>query len=200
LVNSFNIAPMQNGAVITNNKPNQLQFFRWGLVPHWAKTEKQASRLINARIESIEEKPSFRTAIRKQRCLVLADSFYEWKKSGGQKYPYRIMSKSNDILLMAGIWEAWKSSTTLLYTFSILTTDANQEMESIHRRMPLIFTTKKEQEEWLSDKPFFEIKKLLQKPANGILKSYRVSQAVNSIRNNGSELHVEVKDDLWTLF
>lgn len=200
LVNNYNIAPVQHGAIITNDAPNQVQSFRWGLVPHWAKASNKSGALINARSEGIDQKPSFRTPIRKQRCLVLADSFYEWKKSGGQKYPYRIMLKSENIMAMAGVWEEWRMNNEYLQTFSIITAAANAEVSSLHSRMPIIFTTKNARDKWLSELPLTEVLSMLEQPVDGILKSYRISQKVNSVSYDKPEIHKEVRDDLLTLF
>ncbi|MEM9835383.1 MAG: SOS response-associated peptidase, partial [Bacteroidota bacterium] len=100
---NYNVAPTQAGLVLTDAQPDRFSVFRWGLVPFWAKDIKIGSRMINARSEGIETKPSFRDPVRKKRCLVIADSFYEWKKEGLAKQPYRIMPTNASLLIMAGI-------------------------------------------------------------------------------------------------
>jgi len=115
----YNGAPGQALPVILAAKPPQLRFFRWGLVPSWAKDPRIGYKMINARAETVMEKPAFRKAFAKQRCLIPADGFYEWEKRGKEKVPYRIHLNSNDIFAMAGIWESWKDAEGLsLHTFS----------------------------------------------------------------------------------
>jgi len=189
---NFNVAPTQYAYVITDEHPDQLSYYRWGLVPHWAKDTKNAARLINARMEGIASKPSFRVAIRKRRCLVLADSFYEWKKDGNRKIPFRILPKKEELLVLAGIWEVWYQEEEPLHTFSIITTSPNQEVAPVHNRMPLVLPKKTQWKKWLSDLKIDEVLNLLQPPPDGILKKYQVSEQVNSVRNNGPELHREV--------
>lgn len=200
LLASYNIAPTQSSLVITNEAPKELQIFRWGLVPHWAKDSSFGAKLINARCEGIASKPSFRVSIRQKRCLVVADSFYEWKKSGGQKYPYRILLADGQLMLMAGVWDEWQFGKKKYQTFSIITTAPNKEMSSIHTRMPVILTSKEQQQKWLENIELEQVLALLQTPDNGILKCYRVSQNINSVKPNNSDLHKEVNDDLLTLF
>lgn len=193
---NYNIAPTQYSAVITDEHPLVLQYYRWGLIPFWAKDEKIGSRLINARSEGIEEKPAFRAAIKRRRCLVLADSFYEWQKIGGKKIPNRIMLKSGALLAMAGIWEVWSKGPAAIYSYSILTTAPNEEMKPLHNRMPVIFPYTHQQQNWLN--PDFPLKDLLEmthSPEDGILTHYKVSTAVNAVRNNGSELHLALKEE-----
>jgi putative SOS response-associated peptidase YedK len=189
---NFNVAPTQYSYVITNEHPKQLDYFKWGLVPHWAKDTKNAARLINARMEGIASKPSFRVAIRKRRCLVLADSFYEWKKDGKQKIPFRILPRKDELLVMGGIWEVWYQDDEPLHTFSIITTPPNQEMAPVHNRMPFVLTNRQQWNQWLSDLHIDEVLEMLDTPPDGILEKYQVSDKVNSVRNNGAELHQEV--------
>lgn len=197
---NYNVAPTQEGMVLTNDEPNILQAFRWGLIPHWSRDSKQGARLINARREGIATKPSFRIPIRQRRCLVFADSFYEWRRSGQQKLPYRILRTNDELLVMAGIWDIWEKSGQPVRTFSIVTTEPNAEMEGIHNRMPVLLLNVDMQQRWLQDLPLEDTLELLQTPPDNVLKYYRVSQRVNSVRNNGAELHATVSDDPLTLF
>ena len=143
---NFNIAPTHLAYVITNQNSNALDQLNWGLIPSWSKDGKLTGKLINARIEGISTKPSFRMAIRKRRCLVIADSFYEWRKEGRNKIPYRIRPNSEKLLALAGIWEEWHGEHgKKIRTFSILTTDANEDVKNIHNRMPLFFPTREAQ-------------------------------------------------------
>ena len=188
---SYNIAPTHLSHIITNEHPNHLQLFHWGLIPHWTKDAKLTGKLINARSESISSKPSFRIPIRKKRCLVLADSFYEWKIYGQKKMPYRIMMQDNDLMVMAGIWDVWQQGNMLVKSFSILTTLPNKEMELVHNRMPVIFPTKELQDQWMSDIPLSEVLEMLQPISDNSLRVYRVSDKLNSVRVNIPELHHE---------
>ena len=191
---NYNVAPTQEAYVITNQHPERLDMLKWGLVPFWAKDTKNAGRLINARSEGIADKPSFRSPIRKRRCLVLADSFYEWKRIGKEKIPYRIFPKNGDLLVMAGIWEEWNKGEAPLQTFSIITTEPNQEMQPIHNRMPVLLPTKEAQQHWLDFLNIDEVLDMLKTPEDGLLTMYRVSTQVNSVRNNGPALHQEVPE------
>lgn len=196
---NFNVAPTQHSYVITNDKPNALQYITWGLIPYWSKDAKIAGKLINARSEGIESKPSFRVPIRKKRCLVLADSFYEWKKVGAQKLPYRIMLKNADLLLLAGIWDVWYDDQYAVKSFSIITTSPSKDVDQVHDRMPVILHKKEDQEKWLQEQPLEEVLSMLKTPEDGILEMYRVSDKVNSVKNNAPDLHQRVPD-LPTLF
>lgn len=133
--------------VLTNEQPERLQAFSWGLVPYWVKTPAQAAGLraktLNARAETVFEKPSFRQAIRQRRCLVPADGYFEWRAFNGKKYPYYIFLRDKEVFSFAGIWEQWVDPATgeILKTYTILTTAANPLMEKIHntkKRMPVI--------------------------------------------------------------
>lgn len=191
---SYNIAPTQSAYVITNNEPQNLSTLEWGLIPYWAKDAKIGPKLINARSESVFEKPSFRESIKRKRGLVIADSFYEWKRVGKNKIPYRILMKENQLMVMAGIWDSWNDQGKIRNTFSILTCAPNKEMSTVHTRMPVIFYAKSQQEEWLSELRKEEIELLMNVPPDGILKKYRVSDKVNSVRNNDAALHIEVPE------
>ena len=191
---SYNIAPTQHTYVVTNDQPERLQYITWGLVPHWSNDGKNKGRLINARREGIETKPSFRIPIRKRRCLVPADSFYEWRREGVRKIPYRIFLENGGLMLFAGIWDVWYSGDYGLKTFSIITTDANKDVSAIHNRMPVILTNMEEQKRWLETEDLDDILGLLQAPPEGILNRYRVSDLVNSVVNNSPELHYEVPE------
>ncbi len=197
---NYNVAPTQDAIVLTNDQPNTLQALRWGLIPHWSKDISYGARLINARREGIATKPSFRIAIRQRRCLVFADSFYEWRRSGQQKLPYRILRSNDEVLVMAGIWEIWQQDGQRVKSFSVITTEPNAEMEGIHNRMPVLLLDQNSQQRWLDDLPLEDTLELLQTPPDDVLKYYRISQQVNSVRNNGPELHQAVSDDPLTLF
>jgi len=144
--------------VITNEQPKQIQLFIWGLIPFWVKDQKTAEearlKIMNARAESLFEKPSFRDAAEKKRCLVLADGFFEWQEVNGKNYPYYIRLKSHEPFAMAGLWDTWKNKETEeeLQTYTVITTKANPLMEKIHnkkKRMPVILPKDHEQE-WIT--------------------------------------------------
>lgn len=196
LPTNYNVAPTQQGLVITGRQPDQLSLFRWGLVPFWAKDLKIGARMINARSEGIEDKPSFRKPIRERRCLVLADSFYEWQRHEGGKTPMRIQPADGSLLVMAGIWESWRPKDdpeSPVYTFSIITGAPNAEMAPVHNRMPMLLPQEQAQSAWLDPSlPLPEVLDLLHTPPDGTLAYYPVSAAVGNVRNNGPELHEAV--------
>jgi len=192
LQKNYNVAPTQEAYVIADEAARSLQAFRWGLIPFWAKDEKIGNKLINARSETLLEKPSFRNAARKRRCWVLADSFYEWKKEGTQKTPYRILLPSGQLLVLAGIWEQWQDqAANTVKSFSIVTCAPNAEMSTLHNRMPVILQGAAQQR-WLQASGDEEIKELLMPLPDNSLHMYPVSRQVNSPRNNGPELHEAV--------
>ena len=142
LVPRYNIAPSQGVAVVPNNGENSVEFFQWGLIPSWAKDPKIGNRMINARSETLAEKPSFRTPYKRRRCLILTDGFYEWKAEPGSKTktPFYIRLKSEKPFAFAGLWERWSPNIDddPLLSCTIITTAPNSLMETIHRRMPVI--------------------------------------------------------------
>lgn len=189
---SYNIAPSQQIlAVINDGSKNRLGHLKWGLVPPWAKDAKIGFKMINARAETVHEKPSFREALKKKRCLIVADSFYEWKRTDERKVPMRVKMKNGELFAMAGLWETWKDpKRELVHTCTILTTEPNRLMSSIHDRMPVIL--KPEDEGTWLDSSIQDIEKLkhLLRPFKdeGLLEAYEVSDQVNSPKNNSPEL------------
>lgn len=136
----YNIAPSQQvPVVIRQNGDNRLHMLRWGLIPYWAKDMSIGNKLINARAETLEEKPSFRKSLEQKRCLVLADGFYEWKSEGRVKRPYRFTLQDGGTFAFAGLWDSWLSPTgQRINSCTIITTTPNKLMEPIHNRMPVI--------------------------------------------------------------
>jgi len=189
---SYNIAPSQSVlAVINDGRVNRMGFLKWGFIPPWAKDLSIGNKMINARAETISEKPSFRNAFKKKRCIVIADSFYEWKRHEDKtKTPMRIKLKSNELFAMAGIWEGWKSPDgKTLYTCSVITTVPNDLMKDIHDRMPVIL--KREDEKiWLDPEisDTTRLKPLLVPFDENEMETYEVSSLVNSPKNNSIEL------------
>jgi putative SOS response-associated peptidase YedK len=135
----YNIAPSQAVAVIANNGQQKIELFQWGLIPFWAKDPKIGNRMINARAETLAEKPSFKNPYKRRRCLVLADGFYEWKKMNGGKTPMYIQLANGEPFGFAGLWESWHSpeGSTIL-SCTVITTTPNDLLADIHNRMPVI--------------------------------------------------------------
>ena len=191
----YNCAPSQKLAVITNKKPDELSFYRWGLIPFWAKDKSIGNKLINAKAETIDQKASFKNSFKRKRCLVLSDGFYEWKKIGSkEKIPYRIVMNDGTPFAMAGIWDSWKDeSGKITDSFAIITTEPNELMKNIHTRMPVILEPGKERE-WL-DEQNPEILKALLKPIDSeLLTAYKVSKSVNSPANDSPEVVMKLKE------
>lgn len=138
----YNIAPTQNAPVVRATRENdgrELRLMRWGLIPFWAKDTAVGNRMINARSETVAEKPAFKSPLLRSRCLVLADGFFEWRKVQGGKQPYYIHLKENRPFTIAGLWDRWASGPEgPVESFTILTTEANEKVASLHDRMPVI--------------------------------------------------------------
>ncbi len=192
---SYNIAPSQKSPVITKNESKELHFMKWGLIPHWAKDASIGFKLINARSETVAEKPSFRDAFKKKRCLIPATGFYEWQKQEDSKIklPFYIHTSDNNIFSLAGLWSLWKDPDGgEFHTYTILTTEPNKLMEPIHKRMPVILRTEDE-DKWLDESAD---KSSLQNlfdpyPAN-LMTAHPVSTFVNSPVNNTADCIAEV--------
>lgn len=192
---NYNVAPGQLMPVITEDEQGRhFELMKWGLVPVWAKDPKMGCKLINARSESIFEKPMWRNVIKRKRAIIPADGFYEWKKSTdpkGRKQPFYIHPKQTELFGFAGIWESWKNPDGQeIKTYSIITTEPNKEMRTIHDRMPVILHAEDEAS-WLSpahndDRGAIE-SLLLPYEDNG-LEIYEVSADVNAVQNNTKEL------------
>jgi putative SOS response-associated peptidase YedK len=185
----YNIAPSQPVAIITNDAPHELTLVKWGLVPSWSKDPKAGYKMINARSDSAAEKPSFRAAFKRRRCLIPVSGFYEWTTVDGKKQPHYIFVKDKAVFSFAGLWEIWHGPDgEELWTCSILTTDANETIERLHHRMPVILDGE-ERDIWLNNDTGVAELKLLMKPfdANQI-DYYPVSKAVNSPNNDNPTL------------
>ncbi|MGH7962508.1 MAG: SOS response-associated peptidase [Candidatus Binatia bacterium] len=185
----YNIAPSQPVLAVlreTDDGAPRVELLRWGLIPSWAKDPAIGDRMINARAETVAEKPSFRRALQKRRCLVLADGFYEWKKEGKKKVPLFITLKSREPFGFAGLWETWRSSTDeTLRSCTIITTTPNTLMESLHNRMPVILPREAEAL-WLDrtvGDPQTLLPLLIPYPDEA-MEAYIVSSFVNSPRND----------------
>ena len=181
----YNIAPSQQINIIKGTSEElTLASMRWGLIPHWAKDEKIGYKLINARAETISEKPSFRSAFKFRRCLVPASGFYEWKREGSHKQPYYFQVKDTPLFSMAGIWESWKAPDgQIIESCSIITTEANNVVSEVHDRMPVIIN-QDSYNHWFEG---LECQDLLQPYISSGMTMYPVSERVNSPKNNGSD-------------
>lgn len=186
----FNIAPTQPVAVVPNDGRNKLDFFVWGLIPSWAKDPNIGSRLINARAETLQEKPSFRTAFRRRRCLILADGFYEWKQGERGKTPMYIRLASGKPFAFAGLWESWNAPDgSNVLSCTIITTQPNELMATIHNRMPVILP-KEAYPLWLESGEANpqQLAGLLLPYTAEEMQAYPVSPLVNSPKNDLPEL------------
>jgi putative SOS response-associated peptidase YedK len=183
----YNCAPTQKLAVISNENPEELSLYRWGLIPFWAKDIAIGNKLINAKSETILEKPVFKNSFKNKRCLVLSDGFYEWKKDAG-KIPYRITRKDGSAFAMAGIWDKWiNQESEEIHSFAILTTVPNSLMEKIHDRMPVILDRKTERK-WIENTSLEELLSMLKPCDASSLIAVPVSTLVNSPRNDSPEV------------
>jgi putative SOS response-associated peptidase YedK len=190
----FNIAPSQPVLAIPNNGLNAADFFIWGLIPMWAKDPSIGSRLINARGETIAEKPSFRGSFKHKRCLILADGFYEWKSIASKKtkIPYFIHMKDRAPFAFAGLWDAWEGADgSSVKTCTIITTGPNELMESLHNRMPVILHPR-DYGKWLeaSHQTPENLLPLLKPYPADAMSAYPVSTLVNKPSNDSPELVV----------
>jgi putative SOS response-associated peptidase YedK len=187
----YNIAPSQPVAVVANNGRRQVEFFQWGLVPSWAQDPSIGNRMINARAESLAEKPSFRTAYKRRRCLILANGFYEWQQvpGGKTKTPMLIRMKSGEPFAFAGLWEVWHpDQDDALLSCTIITTTPNVLMEKIHNRMPVILSPTAYRL-WLdpAERAAEELGKLLKPYPASQMAAFPVSRLVNDPKNDSPE-------------
>lgn len=191
----YNIAPTQYIAAIrdTEDEGRELTMLRWGLVPFWAKDPSIGNRMINARAETVAEKPAYRAAYRKRRCIVLADGFYEWKKEGSGKTPYLISLASGAPFALAGLWEHWKAKETdeTIDSATLITTDASEFMSPIHHRMPVVLEPESA-DRWLSGDEELIHEATTKGPR---LRAWPVDRRVNNARNEG-EILIEPAGDI----
>lgn len=188
---NYNVAPMHNvPAVIASDTGTRLGELRWGLVPFWAKDEKIGSKMINARAETVAEKPAFKRLLKSKRCIIPADGFYEWKKDGTSKQPYRILMSDGSLFSFAGLYDTWEDPEgKKLSTCTIITTTPNSLMVDIHDRMPVILRPEDEAD-WLGrDNDDVESLLKLLKPYDAAkMRAYKVPSAVGNVRNNSKDL------------
>ncbi len=192
----YNIAPSQDVAVIrhlSGRGYRQLDMLRWGLIPGWAKDMKISYRMINARAETLAQKPAFRTAFKKRRCIIAADGFYEWLHSGKTKQPFFVHMKNSAVFGFAGLWESWNSPEgSIVESCTVITTSANDLVRKIHDRMPVILHSAR-YEAWLQDSTKVEtLQQLLMPYPAAEMEIYRVSSEVNSPKNDTMECIIPV--------
>ena len=200
----YNIAPTQRVLMVSAENLRAARWAKWGLVPSWAKDPKIGSRMINARAETIAEKPSFRAAFRRRRCLILADGFYEWKKHGKGKTPMFIRRRDQEPFVFAGLWESWRpraenaqdeEEERTITSCTIITTSPNELLAPIHNRMPVILP-KAAYSLWLADEPPKEdLLELLEPAPAEELEAFAVSTLVNSVANDLPGCITPAEDD-----
>lgn len=187
----WNMAPTQTAPVVFLDEQGRrvVAPMRWGLVPAWAKDDGMGARMINARAETVAEKPSFRAAYRQRRCLIPADGFYEWKTEGGVKQPWRVVRTDRAPFAFAGLWEMWEGGGegSALQSFTIVTTDANATIRDIHHRMPVMLFDPVRFETWLTGS-VTEAEALLV-PCDPVeIETYRVDPRVGNVRHDDAGL------------
>ena len=188
----FNVAPTDEANVVVQREDRRaVTGYRWGLIPHWATDAKVGSRMFNARAETLTTSPAFRDAFRRKRCLVPVDSFYEWKREGTIRQPYRVVRRDGRPLALAGLWAGWHdpATQTVRRTFTIVTTSPNKALADLHDRMPVI-VPQDAWDRWLDPTPPdpAELLGLLLPTDDVELEIYPVERLVNDVRRDGPEL------------
>jgi putative SOS response-associated peptidase YedK len=186
----YNIAPGQMVPVVIAHSPNRVVLMRWSLIPHWAKDEKTAYKMINARMETLAQKPAYRGLLKSQRCCVPASGYYEWKAEGKTKIPYYIHPSSGSFVAFAGLYDTWTNPQGQeLQTFTIVTRDADDFMARLHNRMPVVLAEEDEQA-WLDPQLTApsQVMAILARNTGVPLDAYPVSRMVNKPRFEGKEL------------
>jgi putative SOS response-associated peptidase YedK len=188
----FNVAPTDDALVVVQHEERRaITAYRWGLIPHWADAARVGSRMFNARAETLTSSPAFRDALRRKRCLVPVDGFYEWKREGTRRQPYLIARTDGRPLALAGLWSGWRdpAADRVIRTFTIVTAGPNAQVADLHDRMPVVVP----EEAWstwldphLNDPA--ELQGLLQPNEEVELRIVAVSRLVNDVRNDGPEL------------
>ncbi len=193
---SWNVAPTDPVPIVLAREDRRiLRVARWGLVPSWAKDPKGGARLINARRETVADKPAFRAAFARRRCLVPADGYYEWQRDGGRKVPWFLSARDGEPLAMAGLYELWRAGegSPWLLTTTVLTTDAADDTGAIHDRTPLL-VPRAAWSAWLDPLEVAPDPALLAAAVPGVLDAWQVDPAVGNVRNQGPELAQPVAD------
>jgi putative SOS response-associated peptidase YedK len=186
----YNAAPSENLPVVINDGENHVELMRWGLVPFWAKDTSIGYKMINARAETLQVKPSFKKALSLQRCIIPAGGFFEWKQIDKEKVPYYIFLKNKELFGIAGLYDVWHDKEGKeLKTYTIITTEPNALVGEIHNRMPVILE-KKDEEEWLNpdETETEKLVKLLHPYPASEMYAYAVSRLVNAPKNDTKEV------------
>ena len=187
----YNVAPGQNIPVVRNPNTRNVEMLHWGLIPFWAKDKSIGYRMINARSETIREKPSFRNAFKQRRCLILADGFYEWQKpatKGTPKAPFRFTLAGNQPFTFAGLWDTWRDENEKeIQSCTIITCPPNELIKKIHNRMPVILD-KNECWKWVENESLDSLQKMLKPYEAEKMIGYPVSQLVNNPRLDSQEV------------
>jgi putative SOS response-associated peptidase YedK len=189
----YNVAPTDDAfVVVQRGERRAITAYRWGLIPHWSDDPKGAARMINARAETITASPAFRDAFERRRCIVPVDSFYEWKREGTVRQPYRIVATDGRPLALAGLWAGWRDPTTeqVRRTFTIVTTTPNDAIADLHDRMPVILEPGS-WDHWLANGSGAdpgELLAMLQPTDDMALRVYAVNRYVNDVRRDGPDL------------
>ncbi|KFE36683.1 hypothetical protein DW2_00955 [Thioclava atlantica] len=189
----YNICPTQPLAVcVSLGGHRQLRAMRWGFVPHWYKSPTDGPLLINARAETVAEKPAFRAAIRDRRCLIAANGFYEWHREGEAKLPWFVSRRDGEPIVFGALWQDWERGGELLTTCAIVTVSAGPTLAPIHHREPLVIE-KNDWAKWLGEEGHGAAR-LMQPRPEGVLQAWRVGMEVNSNRASGPELCTPLAD------
>ncbi|WP_419848862.1 SOS response-associated peptidase [Candidatus Poriferisocius sp.] len=186
----YNIAPTQQVLAVVGGDARRAGFIRWGLIPQWSKSDSAGPPIINARAETVAEKPTFRDSLRRRRCLILADGFYEWQKAGDAKRPMRVALRSGEPFAFAGLWSMSSDPEgNRISTCAIITTAANDLLRPIHHRMPVILSEEVE-DLWLDNAldDSQTLTQLLEPYPDDALEAYEVSALVNSASNDRPEV------------
>ncbi len=188
----YNIAPTQQIPAIV--APHHFKTLRWGLIPAWAKDLTIGAKLINARAETVSDKPSFRDAFKRRRCLIVADGYYEWKKQTGKKQPFYFQLQTREPFAFAGLWERWNSPDgEALETCTIITTEANELAATVHDRMPVILNSE-DYDRWL-DPTFESARSLLHSYPSQAMQTYAVSPSVNRPAHDAPDCIAKIGED-----
>jgi putative SOS response-associated peptidase YedK len=199
---SYNIAPTQEIVAVIHQNGRRLKKFHWGLIPFWSNNLSGASRLINARAETVARKPSFRAAFKRRRCLILSDGYYEWKGEKGNKQPYYIFLPDRQPLAFAGLWEVWKpgdadDNQSTYDSCTIITRDASSSVRDIHHRMPVILRPEA-YDRWLNpeNQQTDYLQNIIDTEHIRKLKYFPVSKMVGRVQNNTPELIQPLSDEV----
>ncbi len=185
----YNLAPMQTIPAVVSSRPDTVVGLHWGLIPSWAKDRTIAQKLINARGETLTEKPSFKNLYKSRRCLIPADGFYEWRAMGRTKQPTYIRFRSGKLFTFAGLWDEWKDAEgNIVPSCTIITTVANELIQKFHHRMPVI-VEENLREMWLDQKrtETKQLDEIIRPFPAEVMEAYPVSHAVNKAENDGPE-------------